>query len=262
MTYGQQEKRIPLLLIHGFPLDRTMWRPQLEGLRDVARPIAPDLRGFGDSGDTPDIMNMGDYASDLHALLRTMGIQQAVICGLSMGGYIALAFLQKYPSMVQGLVLCHTKATDDPEETRKARLLTAKTVLESGSSKISVGLYDRMISEHTKQTRVDVTDHLKRMMDRQEPAAIAAASRGMAVRPDRTDMLASITVPTLIITSEQDQLIPASESTSMHEAIPGSTLVQIPDTGHLSNMENSDAFNEQLRLFLLSVGRRQHLQNA
>ncbi|MBK6945712.1 MAG: alpha/beta hydrolase [Flavobacteriales bacterium] len=102
MTYGQQEKRIPLLLIHGFPLDRTMWRPQLEGLRDIARPIAPDLRGFGDSGVTPDIMNMGDYASDLHALLRTMGIQRAVICGLSMGGYIALAFCRNIHQWYRG----------------------------------------------------------------------------------------------------------------------------------------------------------------
>lgn len=262
MTYGQQEKRIPLLLIHGFPLDRTMWRPQLEGLRDIARPIAPDLRGFGDSGVTPDIMNMGDYASDLHALLRTMGIQRAVICGLSMGGYIALAFLQKYPSMVQGLILCHTKATDDTEEIRKARLLTAKTAMESGVAKIAEGLFDRLISEHTKRTRVDVVDHLKSMMERQEPAAVAAASRGMAVRPDRTDMLAGISVPTLIITGENNQLIPAIESTRMHEAIPGSTLVQIPNTSHLSNMENSETFNEQIRLFMLSVGRKHHVQNA
>ena len=262
MAYGQQEKRIPLLLIHGFPLDSTMWRPQLEGLRDIARPIAPDLRGFGDSGDAPDSMNMGDYASDLHALLRTMGIQRAVICGISMGGYIALAFLQKYPSMVDGLILCHTRATEDTEEARKGRLQTARTALESGAAKVAEGVFDRLISEHTKRTRVDVLDHLKSMMERQAPSAIAAASRGMAVRPDRTDMLAGISVPTLIITSDDDEMIPASESTRMHEAIPGSTLVKIPNSGHLSNMENSEAFNEQLRLFLFSVGRRKDQQSA
>ena len=158
--------------------------------------------------------------------------------------------------MVEGLVLCHTKATDDTDEARKGRLQTAKTALESGAAKVAEGVMDRLICEHTKRTRVDVMDHLKSMLERQAPAAIAAASRGMAVRPDRTDMLATISIPTLIITSEDDEMIPASESTRMHEVIPGSTLVLIPNSGHLSNMENSEVFNEQLRLFLFSVGRR------
>lgn len=260
MSTPSTDLRVPLLLIHGFPHDRTLWRPQVEGLRDIARPIAPDLRGFGDAGTAPDTMTMADHAADLKALLDSMRIPRAVVCGLSMGGYIALAFLAKYPDMVQGLVLCNTRAGADSEEARKGRQATAKKALEEGTPAVAQDLFPKMIAERTRDTRPDIAEHVLTMMERQRAQGVASAARGMAARPDRTGMLPGITVPTLIVTGSEDALIPVSESEAMHKAVPGSELMVVPNVGHLSNMEDAEAFNAGLRLFLLKVGRRKASQ--
>lgn len=252
--------RVPLLLIHGFPHDRALWRPQVEALRDIARPIAPDLRGFGDAGTAADTMTMTDFAADLKALLDSMRINKAVVCGLSMGGYVALAFLAKYPDMVQGLVLCNTRPGADSDEARKGRQATAKRALEEGVPAIAKDVFGKMISERTRSTRPDIASNVLTMMERQRPQGVASAARGMAARPDRTPMLPGITVPTLIITGSEDRLIPVSESEAMHAAIPGSELVVVPGAGHLPNLEDAETFNNVLRLFLLKVGRRKAAQ--
>lgn len=240
----------PLLLIHGFPHDRSLWKPQLEGLGDDIRVIAPDLRGFGNSTEVPDIMTMDAYASDLKELLDQLGVQRAVIGGLSMGGYIALAFLENHPEMVSGLILCNTRSGADDEKARAGRYATATKVGDEGMANVAEGMVPKMITEATATLHPERRAALKDMMAHQRPAAVIAALRGMAARPDRTPMLSTIKVPTLIITGSRDELILPKESESMAAAIPGSKLVIIPDVAHLSNVEDPDAFNKAVLEFM------------
>ena len=253
MEYHDIGKGVPLLLIHGFPHDRSLWRVQAEGLQDVARVITPDLRGFGASPDPPGVMSMDAYAADLKALLDALEIPNAVICGLSMGGYIALAFLANYPDAVKGLILCNTRAGADTDKAREGREATAIRATEEGMAGIAAEMLPKMLTTATIAERPDLSTSIEAMMAAQRPVGVAAALRGMAARPDRTPMLATIKVPTLIITGKVDTLIPPAESEAMAAAIPGSQLVVIPDVAHLSNVEDPEVFNGAVRRFLESM---------
>lgn len=250
---NNNDERIPLLLIHGFPHDRTLWQPQLDQLKDIARPIAPDLRGFGDSGSPEQTMTMTGHADDLKGFLDGMRVKRAVICGLSMGGYVALAFVNKYPDSVEGLVLCNTRATGDTPEARKKRQALAKRVMAEGMATIAEEMAGPMMAEGSKQAHPGRAASVLQMMQRQRPEGVAASALGMAMRPDRSPLLPHIQAPTLIITGEKDELIPPSESAAMHESIPGSELVVIPGAGHLTNLEAPEQFNSALRRFLTTL---------
>jgi pimeloyl-ACP methyl ester carboxylesterase len=251
--YDDLGNGVPLLLIHGFPLDRSLWRSQIESLQNAARVIAPDLRGFGQSGDAPETLSMDDYAADLKALLDALNVKQVVVCGLSMGGYIALAFLVRYSGMVKGLILANTRAGADSDQAREARYANAQKALDEGTPAIVEGLFPKMLTEDTIARRASLATYVRSMMSHQPAGGVAAALRGMAARPDRSEWIKSINIPTLIITGGADTLIPPGESEAMHKAIAGSKLVVIPDAAHLSNVENPDAFNAAVREFLGKV---------
>lgn len=253
MNHEEQGDGIALMLIHGFPHDHTLWRPQLEGFSGMAGVIAPDLPGFGRAEDVPPTMTMDDYARDIKALLDRLGIERAVVGGISMGGYVALAFATLFPDTLDGLILCHTRSGGDTEQMRKARHVTAGRVMSEGMDGLAREMAPRMFSEHSMREHPELVPFLHGMIARQSPAATAAAARGMALRPDRTPMLPSISVPVLIITGSADTLIPPSESEAMAAMIPGSELVVIPDVGHLSNLEDAQAFNGAVRNFLQRV---------
>lgn len=250
MTFDDIGSGYPLLLIHGFPHDRTLWQAQLHGLGDGIRVIAPDLRGFGGSTDVPGTMTMDAYAADLEHLLEELGVTEAVICGLSMGGYVALALLAAYPNVVRGLILCNTRAGADDEKGRAGRHAMAMKARDEGVVSIAETLTPKMMANTTAVAHPDRCVMVQEMMVRQRAGAVIAALRGMATRADRTPMLAQITVPTLIITGSADDMIPPSESEAMAAAITGSKLVVIPGAGHLSNVEAPDAFNAAVREFI------------
>jgi len=248
--YDDVGNGIPLLMIHGFPLDRTVWRSQIEGLQSVARVIAPDLRGFGHSGDAPETMPMDEYAADLKALLDALSLAQAVVCGLSMGGYIALAFLARFPGAVKALILANTRAAADGDQAREARFASARKAYDDGVPSIAEALLPKMLTEATLDHRPTLRTYVYAMMTRQPPGGVAAALRGMAARPDRSEWIKSINIPTLIIAGSADTLIPPAESETMARAIAGSKLIVIPDAAHLSNIENPEAFNAAVRAFI------------
>ena len=244
---------ISVLMIHGYPLDRALWRSQIEGLQGVARLIAPDLRGFGQSGDAPETMTMDDYASDLKALIDSLSLEQVVLCGLSMGGYVALAFLARYPQAVKGLILANTRAAADSEQAREGRYASVKKAFDEGVPAIAEAMLPKMLTEDTLANRPTLVTYVRSMMAGQQASGVAAALRGMAARPDRGELLRSIDVPTLIITGGADTLIPASESEAMAGAIPGSRLVVIPGAAHLPNVEQPEAFNAAVEELLGKV---------
>lgn len=240
----------PLLLIHGFPHDGTLWRLQIEELKNHARLIIPDLRGFGKSGDAPETMTMDDYAADLKALIDAQRIRGVILCGLSMGGYISLAFLDRYPELVLGLILANTRSAPDTEQARAGRQAMTEQVLSGGVAGIATTMLPKMLTATTIARNPDLADSVRVMMARQRVNGVVAALRGMAARPDRTPILDSIKIPTLIITGEADSLIPMEESQSINEAIEGSRLLIIPQAAHLSNLEAPDVFNQAVIEFL------------
>ena len=252
LEYDDIGNGVPLLLIHAFPMDRTMWRAQIAGLQQLYRVIAPDLRGFGHSTDTDgEAISMEQYAADLKALLDSVNVKQVVVGGLSMGGYIALAFVAQYADRVKGLILANTRAVADTEEAKQGRLANADRLLTEGTSFLIDSMAPKMLGSTTK-LEIGVT--VRSIMARQRSAVLASALRGMAARPDRSALLRYVKVPTLFITGSADALIPPADSEAMHNVMSNnSTLVTLPDAGHLSNLDKADAFNDALRQYYAKV---------
>lgn len=242
-----------LLLVHGFPLDRAMWRPQFAALAKAAHLVAPDLRGHGASDAPPGPYAMDDFAADLRALLAHLGVEHAVYCGLSMGGYIAFAFARAYPELLRGLILADTRAGADTDEARAAREQLARLVEREGSAAAVERLLPRYVAPATREGRPDLLDTLRRTIAATPPTGLAGAARGLAARPDSTPTLARIGVPTAVIVGAEDELTPPAEAERLHAAIPGSTLTVIDGAGHLSNLEQPEAFNAAVREFLTRV---------
>jgi 3-oxoadipate enol-lactonase len=247
-TGGESE---PVLLVHAFPLNKGQWEPQLRALGDRYRLIAVDLKGFGES-DAPgerESYSMDNYARELKAVLDALGAPQATLVGLSLGGYIAFAFLRLFPDAIGHLVLADTRAEADPPEGVEKRSAQQEQVEREGTAGLIEAMPAALLGEKTRANKPDVVEELRRLME--NPAAgYIGALEAMKTRPDSTRDLAGIDVPTLIMVGEEDGLTPPDFSRSMHEAIGGSQLVVIPEAGHISNLEAPDAFSGALAEFL------------
>ncbi|HVT27642.1 MAG TPA: alpha/beta fold hydrolase [Lacipirellulaceae bacterium] len=251
-----------VLLVHGFPLDHTMWDGQVEALTERFRVIVPDLRGFGRSPlgiVDPDLgITMEQYADDLVELLDALTIgadNQVVLAGFSMGGYIAWQFVQKHLRRLRALVLCDARAADDTDEARAGRLKMAEKVAEWGAARVAEMMGPKLIAPKTFESRPEVVAAVRRVVGRTAPAAIAAAQRGMARRPDMTAFLRQITVPTLVLVGADDAISPPAEMQSIALAIPDAKFVVIPNAGHMTPMENPDAVNRAMIDFITHLPR-------
>jgi pimeloyl-ACP methyl ester carboxylesterase len=246
-----------VLLVHGFPLDHTMWSSQIEAIAQNWRVIAPDLRGFGQStlgsADPRTGVSMERYADDLAELLDIVGITEPIVlAGFSMGGYVAWQFVRKYSSRLRGLIQCDTRAAADTEEARAGRLKMADNVAEWGSARVAEMMGPKLLAPRTFEQQPAVVAAVRQVVERTSPAAIAAAQRGMAARPDVTDLLPAIKVPTLIVVGAEDAISPPTEMKSIATAIPNAQFVQIPESGHMTTMENPAAVNRAMTQFLAS----------
>ena len=247
-------KGAPLVLIHGFPFDRAMWAPQRRALARHARVIAPDLRGFGGSaalGTPPPTLDA--HADDVAALLDALGIERAVIGGLSMGGYIAFAFWRRHRARVSALVLADTRAGADSEEGKAKRRAMIASARASGAGAVADAMMPAVVGATTQAKRPEVVKEVRAMFERAPVPGIIAALEAMMARPDSTPTLATIDVPVQIIVGAEDTLTPPHESESMHAAIRASRFAVIPKAGHASNLERPAAFNHVLAEFLRSV---------
>lgn len=243
---------VPVLFLHGFPHNRSLWSPQLGALAAPARTMSMDLRGFGDSiAAGPG--SVDGYADDAAALLDELGIDRAVICGLSMGGYSALAFWRRHRNRVRALVLCDTRATADSEEGRQARLAMQAMARERGSIAVANQMITGMVGRTTREKNPELVDELHRMMSLAPVQGIVDALDALRTRPDATPSLTSIDVPTLIVVGDEDVLTPVKDSRAMQLAIADSRLEVIAGAGHVSNMERPAAFNHVLSEFLVSL---------
>jgi 3-oxoadipate enol-lactonase len=239
-----------LLLVHAFPLDARMWEPQLASFAGALPVVAPNLPGFGGSPPAGDVLTMGASAHRCLEALDAAGVDRAVVCGLSMGGYASLALVALAPHRVIGLVLANTRAEADAPEGAAARRALADRLAAEGNGFL-VAEPPPLLSDHAPEA---LQERVRALIADQTPEAIAAAALGMAERPDRTGELRAIGVPTLVITSDGDRLIPASVSAPMAAAIPGAELLTIAGAGHLSNLEAPGDFDEGLAGLLARSG--------
>jgi 3-oxoadipate enol-lactonase len=239
-----------LVLLHGFPFNRSMWREQVAALGARRRVITPDLRGHGETSATEEAATMEALAQDVASLLDELRVERAVIGGLSMGGYVTLAFYRLFPARVRALVLADTRATPDTEEARRVREETAEKALKDGMSGIADAMLPKLVAPATLKGRPEIVARVREMIERTNPQGAAEALRGMALRRDQTEMLARIDVPTLILVGDADQLTPPKDSEMMHALVRGSHLVVIEGAGHVSNLERPAEFNRALAEFL------------
>ena len=240
----------PIVLIHGYPFNRSLWNEQVAALSSSYRVIAPDLRGFGESGAAPGTATMTLMAQDIALLLNHLGIARAAIGGLSMGGYVALAFYKLLPSRVRAFFLADTRAQADTEEGKQTRAQQAEKALSEGMAGIADAMLPKLLTPETVSKRPEIVKRVRDMMLKTKPEGAAAALHGMAARDDQRDLLAKITAPTLILVGAEDAITPVADSEKMHQGIAGSRLVVIENAGHVSNLERTEQFNDALLSFL------------
>lgn len=239
-----------VVLIHGYPFNRSLWTEQIEALTSRFRVVTPDLRGFGESDSSDGPVTMNRMAQDVAELMDQLGIEQAVIGGLSMGGYVALAFVKQFPSRVKALVLADTRAQADTEEGKQTRHQQAEKALSEGMAGIADAMLPKLLTPDTVSKRPEVVKRVRDMMLRTKPQGAASALLGMAERDDHSEFISTIRVPTMIVVGREDALTPLADSEKMQSKIAPSRLVVIENAGHVSNLEQTEQFNFALIRFL------------
>ena len=243
-----------ILFIHGFPFDHAMWRHQVAALADRTC-LAPDLQGAGSASApaSPDAYSMAVYARDLIALLDERGIDSAVVCGLSMGGYVTFELLRKFPTRVRAAILCNTKSAADAAEVKRGRDALAEKARSKGANAVAEELVPKALSRTTLERNPAVVRDVRSMIERQQVDGIVGALHALRERPDSTPLLDKIRVPVLVVAGSDDQITPAAGMREMARAIPGAEFSLIQDAGHLSPLEQPGAFNSALRGFLAKL---------
>ncbi|MCC6124700.1 MAG: alpha/beta fold hydrolase [Pirellulales bacterium] len=245
---------IPLVLLHGFPLDHSMWSGQIAGLAGRCRVVVPDLRGFGASGASEGAVAMEQMADDLAALLDALEIREPIILGgLSMGGYVAFEFWRKYPAKLKALILCDTRPEADSPEIAANRLATADRVLGEGPRPIVDALLPKLFSPRTRAEQPQIVAQTERVMLAADPRGVAAAARGMARRRDFRAELKNIDLPALVLVGADDALTPPAAMQSWAATIPHAVFRVIADAGHMAPLEQPAPVNAAIESFLDSL---------
>ncbi len=247
---GPDKGRMPLVLVHGHPFDRTMWTPQLTEFSRTRRVIAPDLRGYGASPVVPGVTPLSVFADDIAALLDDLGVDRFVLAGLSMGGQIVMECWARFPERIAGMVLADTFPAAETEEGRAGRYAMAERLLREGMRGYADEVLHRMVAPYAD---VEVAAHVHRMMTATSPEGAAAALRGRAERPDYRDLLTRVTVPALVVVGEDDTYTPVADAEALHAGLPDATLHVVTAAAHLPNLERPEEFNKALADFLAQV---------
>jgi 3-oxoadipate enol-lactonase len=255
LAYDDHGAGLPVLFLHAFPLNRNMWTGLTGALLNEQRfrLIALDWRGFGESSIKALVSPMQLFADDVVALMDHLGIQKAILCGLSMGGYVSFAFLRSHPERVHALILADTRPGADTEEGKQNREKLARLAESQGVDAVADTQVPNLLSQYTRQHHPEIEARVRQMISMATPAGIAAASRGIAQRADSSDLLPKITCPTLVIVGEHDALTPPDLAQGFAQQIPGAQFAVIPQSGHLSVLEQPGAFLQAMRNFLAQL---------
>jgi len=249
LDYEEHGSGLPVVFVHGFPLDRSIWSPLVPLLKDHARLILPDLRGFGKTAmpEGAEPYSMRVLADDLLALVDHLGLEKVVLVGHSMGGYISLAFANAYPQRLAGLGLVSTQAAADTPEKRQGRMKTADAVRRKGVARALDGMAQKLT------TNPELVEPIATLINRQNPDTVRAALKALAERRDSTENLASISVPAVVISGTQDGVISLERSQEMNQLLGWSWLVEIPGGGHMPMMEYPAQVADALHRFFHTV---------
>lgn len=243
LAYHRSGRGAPLLLVHGFPLDRAFWNPLLPHLEAHFDCIVPDLRGLGDSPAAGSGYSLDDMAADLSALLAGLGLPSAFLAGHSMGGYLALAFARRFGAQLLGLGLLGTQTAADPPEKKAGRYDTLEQVRREGLSAV-LGMAEKLTADPRHAPA------LRQIIQRQQPAGVMGALQAMAERPDSLSTLSALTVPVVIVHGLEDNLVPVERAREMKTALPAALLTELPGVGHCPPVEAPEETAAALKMLL------------
>lgn len=253
LAYSDQGQGMPLVFLHAFPFNRSMWEPQLKALSNGFRVITVDLRGHGESDAPLWRYTMGQFADDVKGLLDHLAIQQAVLVGLSMGGYVMFALYRKHQDRVKGLVFADTRAEPDSPEQTGWRFRLAQRVYKEGAGAVVEEMLPKLLAPTSYQTKPALVQQVRAIMAGSHISGIVGDLMAIAERPDSTPLLKEITCPTLVLVGAMDALTSPAENKRIADGIPGARFQIIPSAGHLSNLEQPEAFNEAVRVFAETI---------
>lgn len=247
-----------IIFIHGFPFNKTMWTNQISVFSEIYRVVAYDVRGHGKSETGAADFSIELFVKDLIIAMDTLQIDKAILCGLSMGGYIALNAIENYPERFDGLILCDTNCTADTQEVQEKRLNTIESIKQNGVEKFADELIGNLLAPQTLVNQNEVVAAVREMIVKTSPDSLYKTLTAFTWRSETCSKLHEIKVPVLIIVGKEDKITPPEAARLMHEKIHDSVLSIIEHAGHLSNLENPDQFNSQLSGFLASVNKNKH----
>lgn len=252
--YEEHGAGIPVVLLHAFPLSRKMWAGNMDALTSAgARVITPDLRGFGENESFADINLMDDMARDVSELLEKLKVERAIIGGLSMGGYVTMALFKQIPEKFAAIMLFDTTAAADSEEKRQNRFDLIEAINENGPRALVENMLPNLTGEYTKANNIELVRNLEQRLTSTNQQAAIAALRGMAERPDSSGVLKGVGVPACLVFGEQDKITNLEAAANLKEAIKGSELTVLKNSGHLSNLEQPEQFNSAVAKFIQRI---------
>lgn len=255
IAYDDVGTGLPIVFLHAFPLNRTMWAPQEAALSKRFRVISIDLRGHGESDAPYWRYSLEQYALDVKEVLVRLGIAKAVFVGLSMGGYLEFALYRRFPELILGLVFADTRAEADKPEQYQWRFSLAQRTAAIGPAAVIAEMLPKLLAPQTYERNADLVERVRSIQAAAPVPGIIGDLMAMAERPDSTDLLPSITSPTLVIVGHDDVLTSPADAERIAKGIPGAKLVIIPDAGHLSNMEQPDLFNRAVGEFAAALSK-------
>lgn len=256
LAYTDEGRGAPIVFLHAFPLNRAMWEPQVRALSGRFRVITVDLRGHGESEALLWNFSLDQYADDVRALLAHLEIPEAVLVGLSMGGYVVFAFHRRYPQQARALVLADTRAQADTEEGRRGRCGMAQAAFTRGHAPVVDAMLPKLLSQESRDNRPELVARVQDMITSTPVSGIIVDCMAMADRPDALPLLKDIACPTLVVVGDQDQATPTADARTIAEGITGAQLKVISGAAHLSNLEQPEAFNRAVAEFVGSLHSR------
>lgn len=247
------EGLIPIIFLHGYPFDKTMWQGQLDFLKSSYRLIPCDIRGFGKSTDEKTSLSIDLFADDLIQFMDELNIDKAVICGLSMGGFIALNAIKRFPQRFEALILCDTQCIADTAETKEKRFKTIDEIEVEGTANFNDGFVKNVFHKDSLTTKKELVEQIRNVVFSNSKHIIKQGLIALAERSETCSFLDKISVPTLILCGREDEVTPLAQSELMNKAIEGSVLHVIDNAGHVSNLEQPEEFNKHLHDFLATL---------
>ena len=248
------EGNIPIIFLHGFPFDKSMWAKQLDFFATTNRVIAIDIRGFGKSTDESTPLSIDLFSDDLMLFMNQMKISKAIICGLSMGGFIAFNAQARFPDRFEAIILCDTQCIADTIEVKLNRYKTIDEIALNGTLNFNEAFIKKVFCKNSFTNKQEIVTQLRSVVMANPEQIVINGLKALAERSETCSTLPEINIPTLIICGREDEVTPLEQSEFLHTSIKASALHIIDDAGHVSNIEQPEEFNNEISKFLLAVG--------